>query len=90
LEIETEDGKTIKLIDKGHLTTLDDPEIRNLAARYGNPDEVLREAWIPAIPGINVDGSYSRDYAGDPGSWIAKEHQEVYGDWMSKHLSLER
>ena len=85
-EMETEDGETIKLIDKGHLTVLDDPEIRQLAAKYGDPDEVLKEAWIPAIPGINVEGDYQRDYVADPGSWIAKEHEEVYGEWMDKYL----
>jgi hypothetical protein len=45
-------GKTI--IDKGHLTLLDDREIRKIAAKYGDPDELLREDWIPAIPGVNV------------------------------------
>ena len=43
-------------------------------------------AWIPAIPGINVEGDYQRDYVADPGSWIAKEHEEVYGEWMDKYL----
>ena len=84
-EIETEDGQTIKLIDKGHLTALDDPEIRKIAAKYGDPDEVLREAWIPAIPGINVEGDYERDYAADPGGWVRKEHEEAYGEWLAKH-----
>ncbi|MBI2821822.1 MAG: hypothetical protein HYX74_06315 [Acidobacteria bacterium] len=39
------DGK--KLVDNGHLTVLDDPEVRKVAAKYGNPDELLREDWIP-------------------------------------------
>ena len=39
------DGK--KLVDRGRLTTLDDPEVRRIAAKYGNPDELLREDWIP-------------------------------------------
>ncbi len=29
------------LIDSGHCTILDDPEIRELASRFGNPDELL-------------------------------------------------
>lgn len=37
----TIDGHTI--IDEGRLTRLDDPEIRELARKYGNPDEVLSE-----------------------------------------------
>lgn len=39
------DGK--KLVDRGRLTTLDDPEVRKVAAKYGDPDELLREDWIP-------------------------------------------
>ena len=39
------DGK--KLVDRGHLTTLDDPEVRRIAAKYGKPEELLREDWIP-------------------------------------------
>jgi len=84
-EMTTEDGQTIKLIDKGHLTALDDPEIRKIAAKYGDPDEVLKEAWVPAIPGINVEGDYQRDFVTDPGNWIKREHEEAYGDWLTKH-----
>jgi hypothetical protein len=46
-----------KIIDNGHLMLLDDPEIRKIAAKYGDPDELLREEWIadysadPAIKG---------------------------------------
>ena len=32
---------------RGHLTVLDDPEVRRVAAKYGDPDELLREDWIP-------------------------------------------
>lgn len=39
------DGR--KLVDNGHLTVLDDPEVRKAAAKYGNPDELLKEDWIP-------------------------------------------
>ncbi len=84
-EIETEDGQKIKLIDKGHLTALDDPEVRKIAAKYGDPDELLKEAWIPAIPGINVEGDYARDYAPNPAAWATKEHEEAYGDWLRRH-----
>ena len=81
-EIETEDGEKIKVIDKGHLTALDDPEIRKLAAQYGDPDELLQEAWVPAVPGINVEGDYFRDYANNPAPWITNEHEQAYGDWL--------
>jgi len=36
-----------KLVENGRLTVLDDPEVRRVAAKYGNPDELLREDWIP-------------------------------------------
>ena len=38
-------GKTI--VKHGHLSALDDPEVRRVAAKYGDPDELLSEAWIP-------------------------------------------
>jgi hypothetical protein len=65
------------LIDRGRLTVLDDPEVRALAARYGDPDALLTEAWIPAIPGINVPGAYA-DYAADPAGWFRRDHREHY------------
>ena len=43
-----------KIVENGHLLVLDDPEIRRIAAKYGDPDEVLREDRIPAVPGLNV------------------------------------
>lgn len=43
------------IVNKGHLTALDDPQVRGIAAKYGNPDELLREDWVPAIQGVNVD-----------------------------------
>jgi hypothetical protein len=55
----------LTLIDKGELTALKSPEIRALASRYGNPDEVLSDDWSPYIPGINAPGRYE-DYAKDP------------------------
>ena len=42
--IEVDGGK---LVDRGRLTVLDDPEVRRVAAQHGNPDELLREDWIP-------------------------------------------
>ena len=42
------------VIENGHLTALDDPKIRKIAKKYGDPDELLKELWIPAVPGINT------------------------------------
>jgi leucyl aminopeptidase (aminopeptidase T) len=41
----TVDGEVI--IDNGHLTALDDPEIRAIAAKYGDPDKLLTRTWHP-------------------------------------------
>jgi hypothetical protein len=38
------------IIDKGHLKILDDPKVRKEAEKYGDPDELLTEDWIPEIP----------------------------------------
>jgi hypothetical protein len=70
-EITTKERKTIKVIDNGRLTALDDPEVRELARKYGDPDEILKEDWIPRIPGISAEGSY-QEYAKDPSEWIRK------------------
>jgi hypothetical protein len=41
------------VIEDGHLLALDDPSVRAVAERYGNPDELLREDWVPdRIKGI--------------------------------------
>jgi hypothetical protein len=62
-------GGDIPVIESGRLSAYDDPEVRDLAARYGDPDEVLRDDWIPSIPGITVPGSYE-EYARDPAAWV--------------------
>lgn len=69
-KLHTTDGEEITIIDHGRLKALNDPEVRDLAAEYGDPDELLTEAWIPPIPGISVPGDYWKDYAPDPARWI--------------------
>ena len=59
--------KWVNLLDKGRMTSLDDPEVRALASRYGDPDYILAEDWIPDVPGINAPGDYLKDYAPNPG-----------------------
>jgi hypothetical protein len=65
LEIHRPDGEVISVIEKGRLTALDNPEVRDLAAEHGDPEELLREDWVPSLPGITADGSYE-EYAKDP------------------------
>jgi hypothetical protein len=56
----------VTLLDKGRMTSLDNAEVRALASRYGDPDQLLAEDWRPEIPGINAPGDYMKDYAPDP------------------------
>ncbi len=61
--------KWVDLLNKGRMVSLDDPEVRALASRYGDPDYLLAEDWIPEVPGINVPGDYLKDYAPNPGAY---------------------
>ncbi len=65
-------NKWVNLLEKGHMTSLDHPEVRALASRYGDPDYLLTEDWIPEVPGINVPGDYLKDYAPNPGAYALK------------------
>jgi len=65
-------NKWVTLLDKGHMTSLDNPEVRALASRYGDPDYLLTEDWVPEVPGINAPGDYLKDYAPDPGAYSIK------------------
>ncbi|MBI4483603.1 MAG: hypothetical protein HY652_12030 [Acidobacteria bacterium] len=76
IDVETADGKTVQVADKGRITFLDDPEVRRIAAQYGDPDDLLQEAWIPAVPGINVKGDYMKDYGSYPERWIKVEVEQ--------------
>ena len=68
MTIETARGE-VPVIEGGRLSAYDDPDVRDLAAQYGDPDELLSDDWVPQIPGINVEGSYA-DYAGNPAAWV--------------------
>jgi hypothetical protein len=65
-EVKLRGGQALKIIDRGHLLLLDDPEVKALASRYADPGDLLSEACVPGIPGINMPGEYERDCAGDP------------------------
>jgi hypothetical protein len=68
-DVISPNGEVTRIIDRGRVTALDDPEVRAVAAKYGDPDELLRYEWEAPIPGINVPGSYE-DYARDPAEYI--------------------
>jgi hypothetical protein len=75
-EITCKDGTKIKVIDKGHLTSLDDPEVIKVAAKYGDPKTLLKEDWVAPIPGITEPGDYLKDYAPNPLAWLL-EHEKI-------------
>ena len=55
-------NRSVDIIRNGRMTSLDDAEVRALASRYGDPDEILAEDWIAEVAGINAPGSFE-DYA---------------------------
>ena len=65
-EAEGGSAEDVKVIENGRLCALDAPEVRAVAAKYGDPDYLLREDWIPTIPGLNIDGDYNKHSAQDP------------------------
>ena len=67
--LTTRDGEEITIIKNGRLAALDDPQVVELAATFGDPGELLKEAWIPPIPGVSVPGNIE-DYRADPGAWL--------------------
>ena len=69
LVLETKAGKTHQIIENGRLCALDSADVRDAAVRYGDPDQVLAEDWVPPIPGLTVPGSYE-DYAKDPARFV--------------------
>lgn len=72
LVVTAKDGREYTVIRNGRLTALDDPEVRAVAARYGDPDELLKEDWIPQVPGITCSGSYEA-YSREPAAWIYRD-----------------
>ena len=69
LVLETKGGRTHRIVENGRLRALDDANVRDLAARHGDPDELLAESWTPPLPGITVEGSYE-EYARDPAAYV--------------------
>ena len=70
-------GEWLTVATKGYVRMFDDPEIRALAASYGDPDLLFRYEWIPSVPGINMPGNYENDFARDPWGWIMSEWQRI-------------
>jgi hypothetical protein len=65
-----------KVIDKGYITALSDPDLLAITSKYGDPNKVLAYDWIPPLPGINCEGDYLQDYAKDPAAYLKKRESE--------------
>ncbi|MBI4443894.1 MAG: hypothetical protein HY649_11035 [Acidobacteria bacterium] len=70
-------GEWLAIAEKGYVKMFDDPEVRALASRYGDPDLIFRYEWIPSFPGINVPGDYAKDFAPDPWAWLMAEWKQI-------------
>ncbi|MGH9325303.1 MAG: hypothetical protein ACRD2B_01235, partial [Terriglobia bacterium] len=68
--------KWVNLVYTGHLTSLDNPEVRALASRYGDPNKILAESYIPNMPGINAPGSF-QEFASDPWKHYMETRSEI-------------
>jgi hypothetical protein len=58
-------NRSVDIIRNGRMKSLDDAEVRALASRYGNPDEILAEDWIHEMPGVNAPGTFE-EYSRNP------------------------
>ncbi len=65
-----------KIIDKGRPSCLDDPDLRAMAVKYGDPDDLLGFDWVPPLPGINCEGDYMKDYAPNPAAYLLKRMRQ--------------
>ncbi len=70
-------GEWITISENGNVKAFEDPEVRALAARYGDPALIFRYEWVPGIPGINAPGDEQKDYGADPWTWIMQEWAEI-------------
>ncbi len=66
----------VTLIEHGGLTALQDTYVRALASRYGNPNDITRRDYVPAMPGVNAPGSYD-EYARNPGAYWTKWAESI-------------
>jgi hypothetical protein len=70
-------GEWVAVSDQGNVKMYEDPEVRALASRYGDPNLIFRYEWIPEMPGINVPGDYQKDFAPDPWRWIMSDWKQI-------------
>jgi hypothetical protein len=66
----------VKVLDRGRLASLDNNEVRALASRYGEPDELLTEDWRPDMPGVNEPGEYEQ-FAANPWAVVKARVEQI-------------
>src|SRR5712692_10455097 len=69
-------GQWQTLIEHGNVASLSDPEVRALAARYGDPDQLLHKDFVHPVPGINIPGKYD-DYGKNPGEYWTRWAKDI-------------
>ncbi len=79
-------GEWMTVSENGNVKVFDDPEVRALAAKYGDPNLIFRYEWIPSIPGVNVPGDHDRDYGADPWKWIMAEWKRIQSGSFERYV----
>ncbi len=79
-------GEWVTISENGNVKAFEDPEVRALAAKYGDPDLIFRYEWIPQIPGINAPGDHDRDYGADPWKWIMAEWVRIQNGTYDRYV----
>ncbi len=79
-------GEWITVSDNGNVKVFEDPEVRALAAKYGDPNLIFRYEWIPAVPGVNVPGDHERDYGADPWKWVMSEWTRIQNGTYDRYV----
>jgi hypothetical protein len=79
-------GEWVTISEKGQVKAFEDPEVRALAAKYGDPDLMFRYEWIPSVPGVNVPGDTARDYGADPWKWIMQEWSKIQAGTYANYV----
>lgn len=81
-------GKWKTVIEHGQIMASNDPEVRALASRYGDPEEILKRDWIPELPGITAPGKYDEDYSSDPGRFWTNWAKSIM-DGTNKYIGTD-
>ncbi len=82
-------NRWVTVIEDGRSNSLDNPQTRALASRYGNPDEILATEWIPELPGINAPGNFEA-FAEDPFTYDKAVMEQIKAGTYNKYNPFVR